>query len=153
MDFGPKIPYTLVRPKMPYRFGEVGEVSCGEIASSHGSALIGCLAVNSSYDSGRITLPRVGAGQRLSISPVTNEHFIEKWPVSHDADCDEWWVFDDSVPSDFFVTAFCNDTGMRIADYKQFDWAEECPLNSYLDWFRPKVVFGNNDFGHVIYRT
>ena len=42
MDFGPKIPYTLVRPKMPYRFGEVGEVSCGEIASSHGSALIGC---------------------------------------------------------------------------------------------------------------
>src|SRR5581483_1149892 len=132
---------------MPYRFEEVGDVSCDEIASSLVSAIIGCRAVNSSFDSGRITMPGWESVNGFPISPVITEHFIAEWPVSHDAYYDEWWVFDSSVPSDFSVAAFCNYTGMRIGDYKQLDWADGCPLDNYLDRFRPKLVFGNNDFG------
>jgi hypothetical protein len=138
---------------MPYRFEEVGEVSCDEIASLLGSTLIGCRAVNSAYDSSRITMPTWDLVNGFPVSPAINEQFIAEWPVSHDAYCDEWWVFDGLVPSDFSVAAFCNYTGMRIADYKQLDWAEGCPVDSYLDRFRSKLVFGNNDFGYVISRT
>jgi hypothetical protein len=138
---------------MPYRFEEAGEVSCGEIADSLRSAIIGCRAVNSSFDSGRLTMPDWESVNGFPVSPAITERFIAEWPVSHDAYCDEWWLFDGPVPSDFAVLAFCNYTGMRIADYKQLDWPEGCPLDSYLGRFRPKVVFGNNDFGYVIART
>jgi len=138
---------------MPYRFEEVGELSCGEIASSLSSVIIGCRAVNSSYDSGRITMPDWELINGFPVSPVITEELIAEWPVSHDAYCDEWWVFTGSIPSDFSVSAFCNYVGMRIAEYKKLDWPEGCPLDSYLDRFRPMLVFGNNDFGYVISQT
>ena len=138
---------------MAYRFKDVGEVSCDEIASSLASRIIGCRAGNSSYDSGRISMPAWEMVNGFPVSPVISEQFIAEWPVSHDVYCDEWWLFDTPVPPDFSVTAFCNYTGMRISDYKQLDWEAGCPLDSYLDRFRPLVVVGNNEFRYVIARA
>jgi len=138
---------------MPYRFEEVGEVSCDEIAKSIAPLLLGCRAVNSSYDSGRMIAPDWEQVNGLPISPLITEQFVARWPVSHDGYCDEWWVFEGTIPRDFIVAAFCNFTSMRIADYKKLDWPEGCPLDSYLNRFRPKVVFGNNEFGYMISET
>jgi hypothetical protein len=137
---------------MPYRFEEVGEVSCDEIAVSLVPALIGCRAMNSSFDSGRAQMPGWEPFNDFSASPVITAEFVAHWPVSHDGYCDEWWVFDGSIPRDFSVNAFCNCTNMRIADYKQLDWDAGCPLDKYLERFHPKLVFGNNEFGYVITR-
>ena len=84
------------------------------------------------------------------VSPCITEEFIDEWPVSHEQFCDEWWIFDQVIPTDFDVHSFCNFIGMTISDYKQLDWDNGCPLDSYLQRFRPIVVFGNNEFSYII---
>jgi hypothetical protein len=84
------------------------------------------------------------------ISPLITIELIADWPVSHNKYCDEWWIFDQTVPSEFDVHSFCNFIGTRIADYKQLDWDNGCPLDSYLQRFRPVAVFGNNELGYLV---
>ena len=86
------------------------------------------------------------------MTPTITSQFIESWPVSHDEYCDEWWIFEGDVPQDFKVEPFCNYVGMRIADYKQLDWNDGCPLDLYLTKYNPVAVFGNNENGYLILR-
>ncbi len=137
---------------MPYRFEDLGEVSCDDIVASRTDALIGCRAVNSSFDSGHVQMPGWPLVNGFSVTPLITDEFVAHWPVSHEGYCDEWWVFDSSIPADFAVTAFCNYARMRIAEYKKLDWDAGCPLDAYLERFSPKLVFGNNEFGYVITR-
>jgi len=78
---------------------------------------------------------------------------LRVWPVSHDAYYDEWWIFESSISSDFEVKPFCNYIGARIADYKDLDFDGACRLDSYLEQFQPRFVFGNNDLGYLITQT
>ena len=107
---------------MLYRFEEVGEVSCDQIAASLLDAIVGCRAVNVSYDSGIMVALEWEHINGYPITPVLTSDLITNWPISHDSYCDEWYVFDKTIPSTFCVTAFCNFLGgIRIADYKQLD--------------------------------
>ena len=135
---------------MRYQFQELGERSCHQIAASIGHTLLGKVAVNTSFDSGRIHRPDWAQVNGFAITPRITQEFITAWPVSHDRYCDEWWVFDHLVPIDFNVHSFCNFIGTRISEYKQLNWGEGCPLDSYLLRFEPVAVFGNNELGYLI---
>jgi hypothetical protein len=135
---------------MPYRFHQLDPMSCPDIAARFRDRLIGCRAVNTSFDSGRIQRPEWDHVNGFAVTPVITPELVSKWPVSHEAYCDEWWVFDQPVPADFDVQPFCNYIGTRIADYKQLDFEGACRLDSYLARFKPRIVFGNNELGYVI---
>ena len=138
---------------MSYDFEELdGDLSCAEVARKWRSLLLGRVAVCTSFDSGLIVDPTWLQVNGHCITPTIDDRLLETWPVSHDEFCDEWWVFDIPVPSDFQVTAFCNFVGERIADYKKLDWEGGCPLDSYLLRFRPAVVFGNNEYTYMVRR-
>lgn len=135
---------------MPYRFEQLESVSCADIAAGLKDRLIGCRAVNTSFDSGRLSNPDWKRLNGFAIAPIITQEFVHSWPVSHDAYCDEWWIFEGTIPSDFDVQAFCNYVGTRIADYKDLDFEGACRLDSYLERFRPRFVFGNNEHGYLI---
>jgi hypothetical protein len=135
---------------MPYRFDQLESVSCADIAAGLEDRLLGCRAVNTSFDSGRLLNPDWECINGFAVTPTIPHEFVLAWPVSHEAYCDEWWIFDCAIPSDFEIQAFCNYIGTRIADYKELDFDGACRLDSYLELFRPRFVFGNNDLGYLI---
>lgn len=135
---------------MPYDFHQLQAVSCASIAAELEERLIGCRAVNTSFDSGRFTFPEWDCINGFAVTPVISREFVRAWPVSHHAYCDEWWIFEGTIPGDFEVQPFCNYIGTRIADYKDLDFDGACRLDSYLDQFRPRCVFGNNELGYLI---
>ena len=137
---------------MHYCFEDFGEASCDEIARTISPLLIGHQAVNSAFDSGLIRVPEWQHINGFPVTPHITESFIAEWPVSHDLSYDEWWVFDGHIPVDFRVHSFCNFVGMQIADYKELDWEDGCPLDTYLKQFCPIAVFGNNERGYVIFK-
>jgi hypothetical protein len=138
---------------MRYVFRDLGEMDCGAIVRSISSELLRRRAVNVSFDSGVMHAPQWERIRDLPITPAITEELIAQWPVSHDGFCDEWWVFDTDISDDFRVKAFCNFIGTRIDDYKELDWEGGCPLDEYLEQFRPAVVFGNNERAYVIRRA
>lgn len=135
---------------MSYCFDQLESVSCADIAAGLEPSLIGCRAVNTAFDGGRISRPDWECVNGFAVTPFITKEFVEAWPVSHEAFCDEWWIFDGFIPSDFEVQAFCIYIGTRIADYKELDFDGACRLDSYLERFRPRLVFGNNERGYVI---
>ncbi|HXI83772.1 MAG TPA: hypothetical protein VNL17_06745 [Verrucomicrobiae bacterium] len=136
---------------MTYEFKDLGDVSCRDIAQSIAGTLLNRVAVNTSFDSGTMSHAWMSV-DGFAITPTITPQFIESWPVSHDEYCDEWWVFESDIPKDFTVEPFCNYVGMRIADYKQLDWDNGCPLDLYLSKYNPVAVFGNNENGYLILR-
>lgn len=138
---------------MSYRFQDLGEIDCGEVARTIAPLLLGRRAVNVSFDSGVMHAPdweQVGA---LPVTPPITEKLIANWPVSHNQYCDEWWIFEATIPPDFQVKAFCNFIGTRIDAYKDLDWPGGYPLDSYLARFQPWLVIGNNERAYSISRT
>lgn len=126
---------------MTYHFLDVGDLSCAEIVGQLSDLLIGCTAVNASFDSGKLSRPDWKHVNGFCITPPITRALVDEWPVSHDDCWDEWWVFDNLVPQNFEVRAFCN-FGLPIAQYKEVDYF--CPLDSYLERYRPVAVLGNN---------
>jgi hypothetical protein len=137
---------------MPYKFRELGDASCRDVARSQSELLFGRIAANTAFDSGLLSIPDWQQINGYCISPAITQNFIDTWPVSHDEYCDEWWVFDAIVPLDFRVHSFCNFINQRIADYKELDYEQGCPLDHYLEKFRPVAIFGNNEMAYLITR-
>jgi hypothetical protein len=137
---------------MDYEFVDAGDRSCAEIVCEHRHLLLGRTAVCTSFDSGTYGPSAWVRSGRYRVSSAIDESLIAAWPTSHDGFCDEWWVFDLPVPEGFEVRPFCNFVGMRIADYRDLDWSDGCPLDEYLARFRPLMVFGNNERSYVIRR-
>jgi hypothetical protein len=140
---------------MPYEFREVGEISCADVARQVRADLIGKLAVCTSFDSGRFVdlEPTWRQVNGYYVSPQITDAMVDAWPTSHDDYCDEWWVFDSRVPSEFEVVALCNYSGMRIARYKELDFEGGCRLDAYLAKFAPALMFGNNEYAYVVRRS
>lgn len=138
---------------MTYDFIELGELSCAEVARGHRPLLLGRVAVCTSFDSGCFLEPAWLRANEYCVTPPIDERLIDNWPVSHEAYCDEWWVFEAVVPVGFKVNAFCNYVDMRIANYRDLVWENGCPLDSYLAAFHPVAVFGNNEYAYLIRRT
>jgi hypothetical protein len=151
---------------MGYSFIDLGDLSCAEIARQHSDLLLGHIAVNTSFDSGKFSCaewtavdPSLGSDgfscadwrevNGYSFTPRINSALIEGWPVSHEEVYDEWWVFETAVPPTFKVNAFCN-YGMPIGRYKELDWKDGVPLDSYLREFAPIAMFGNNGSAYLI---
>lgn len=126
---------------MSYQFLDVGDVSCADIVRQFGHLLIGRIAVNTSFDSGKLSRPDWKHVSGFCVTPPITRALVDEWPVSHDDCWDEWWVFDNLVPQNFEVRAFCN-FGLPIVQYKDVDYF--CPLGSYLELYRPAAVLGNN---------
>ena len=139
-------------PAIEYKFSDLGDISCAEIARTHPQLLLGCLAVNTSWDSGLLFRPDWPSINGYACSPAVTLAMIKDWPMSHDQFYDEWWVFDSVVPNDFQVTAFCNYLSMRIDCYKELDFDGGCRLDEYLARFQPVAVFGCNEFAYVVQR-
>jgi hypothetical protein len=119
---------------MEYSFIDLGDLSCAEIARQHSDLLLGHIAVNTSFDSGRFSCsewiavnPSLDSGRfscadwrevnGYSVMPRITQALIDAWPVSHEESYDEWWVFETVVPPTFRVNAFCN-YGMPIGRCK-----------------------------------
>ncbi|HEY2584535.1 MAG TPA: hypothetical protein VGI81_02075 [Tepidisphaeraceae bacterium] len=111
------------------------------------------MAICTSFDSGRFVEPAWLQVNGYAVSSPISDEMIDRWPVSHDEYCDEWWVFDSMVPADFDVVAFCNFTEMRIANYKELDFEGACRLDRYLAKFAPTLMFGNNEYAYVVRRS
>lgn len=135
-----------------YRFIDLGNISCREIAHAHFHLLLGSLAVNTSWDSGRLSRNDWQSVNGYACSPPLNAEMIENWPISHDDYCDEWWIFRSPIQPDFQVTAFCN-YNKSINQYKELDFEGGCNLDLYLHRFQPVAVFGSNDAGYLVRRT
>src|SRR5438045_156337 len=102
----------ISRSLVHYNFQELGKVSCRQIAASLRHTLVGKLAVNTAFDSGLIQQPQWQHINCFPVTPLITERLVDEWPVSHDAFCDEWWVFGSDIPPDFKVHNFCNYVGM-----------------------------------------
>lgn len=137
---------------MEYLFLDLGPMSCGDVARQIRPLLVGHLAVNSSWDSGRYSRPDWSCVNGFAVTPPINDQLIDAWPVSHDGIFDEWWVFETVVPVGFEVHAFCNYVNMRIAEYRELDWDQGCPLEKYLNNLQPLAVFGNNELAAYLIR-
>ena len=135
---------------MAYRFLDVGDLSCAEIVGQFSDLLIGRIAVNASFDSGKLSRPDWKHVNGFCVTPPITRALVDEWPVSHDDCWDEWWVFDNLVPQDFEVRAFCN-FGLPIGKYKDVDYF--CPLGSYLERYRPVAVLGNNQDSAYLIRV
>ncbi len=138
---------------MPYEFREIGDLSCANVARLLQAELIGKVAVCTSFDSGRFVEPAWREVNGYYVSPIIDNAMVDAWPTSHDDYCDEWWLFDSQVPSDFNVVALCNYMGMRITNYKDVDFEGACRLDQYLAKFAPALMFGNNEYAYVVRRT
>jgi hypothetical protein len=151
---------------MGYSFIDLGDLSCSEIVRQHSDLLLGRIAVNTSFDSGRFSCPewiavnpsldsgRLSCGDwrevnGYSVTPRITKALIDAWPVSHEEFCDEWWVFESAVPPTFKVNAFCNYV-MPIGRYKELDWEDGVPLDRYLREFAPIAMFGNNASAYLV---
>lgn len=145
---------------MGYSFIDLGDLSCAEIARLYSELLIGRIAINTSFDSGRLSPAEYREFNRVpltdwhefkgyAVTPKITRGLIDAWPVSHDEFYDEWWVFENAVPPTFKVRAFCN-FAMPIGQYKRLDWDEGVPLDRYLQEFAPIAVFGNNESAYLI---
>jgi hypothetical protein len=137
---------------MSYLFSDLGDLSCAEIVRQHRSLLMGNVAVNTSFDSGRLSRLDWKRVNGYCLTPPITPALLEEWPISHDDCWDEWWVFDNQVPQDFEVTAFCN-YNFTISRYKELDFEGGCRLDHYLARFRPAGVFGNNQLCAYLIRA
>jgi len=137
---------------MAYEFLDLGDLSCADIVRKFSHLLIGRIAVNTSYDSGKLSRPDWKQVNGFSVTPPITRALIDGWPVSHDDCWDEWWVFDDFVSQSLDVRAFCN-FGLPISDYKELDFEKLCPLDRYLEQYRPVAVFGNNQRSAYLIRV
>jgi hypothetical protein len=133
-----------------YDFRQLGDVNCRDIAKAIAPLLIGRSALNASFDSGRMHMPDWEQINGFPATPPLTTGFIADWPVSHHAYCDEWWIFEGTIPQNFEVVALCNYIGTTIATYKELDFHSGCELDSYLEKFRPLAVLGNSRRGYLI---
>jgi hypothetical protein len=137
---------------MSFEFLDVGDISCAKIARQFNALLVGRVAVNTSFDSGKLFRSDWIAVNGYHVSPPITPELVNEWPTSHDDCWDEWWVFESRVPDDFLVKAFCN-FGLPISRYKEVDFENLCPLDRYLDMYRPTAVFGNNQISGYLVRS
>lgn len=137
---------------MNYAIRQLNEVSCREIAAFISDRLIGCRAINTSFDSGLIVQSDWESVNGFPVSPQITNTFVDRWPTSHLSYCDEWWIFDGEIPADFKVNSFCNFVGTSIADLKDLSWEEGWPLDHYLELYQPLAIFGNNKQGYLVIR-
>ena len=137
---------------MAYHFLDVGDLSCAEIVGRFCDLLIGRIAVNTSFDSGKLSRPDWKHVNGFCVTPPITGSLVDAWPVSHDDCWDEWWVFDSLVPENFEVTAFCN-FGLPIAQYKELDFENGCSLDHYLERYRPVAVLGNSQHSAYLIRV
>ncbi|HXY79393.1 MAG TPA: hypothetical protein VEI08_02025 [Candidatus Bathyarchaeia archaeon] len=128
---------------MAYQFLDLGDLSCADIVRQFSHLLIGRIAVNTSFDSGKLSRADWKHVNGFAVTPPITRALVDEWPVSHDDCWDEWWVFDRPVPESFNVTAFCNFC-LPIAEYKELNFENMCPLERYLEQYRPVAVLGNN---------
>lgn len=122
--------YTLNYPNM--KSGYIGTYCCGESVPSPDMAMLdtlrtlghrlnGLRAANVSWDSG-LLVPSDDEKRQgwtvqdgRAISPVIDDAIIDAWPW-----CDggfEAWYFFLTLPSELNLSAFCNWTGLSIADW------------------------------------
>jgi hypothetical protein len=107
---------------MPYEFRDVGDISCAQVARQFSELLVGRVAVNTSFDSGKLSRPDWETVNGFCVSPRITSALANDWPSSHE-------------------DAFCNFM-LPIARYQELDFEGGCPLDRYLELFQPNVVFG-----------
>ena len=139
--------------------GQIGAFYWGECVPSDHFALPdavrslkhrlkGLRAVNVSFDSGLLVPSdaEVSNGgwlleQGRAISPVIDDVVIETWPWG-DCGFEEWYFFS-RLPEDLGLSAYCNWTGISIADWASLT---EVPtglnLRRQLETAQPDVVLG-----------
>lgn len=121
--------------------------------------ILGTRAVNTSWDSGVLTADRhdfpVGwpTHHGIAVSPPIDSEMIDKWPVSHDDYCDEWWFFAE-VPQDFdFANSICNYVSERIENWADLEFEGGVELKKNLIRFQPTILVGNGKFTYCVSRT
>jgi hypothetical protein len=111
---------------------------------------MGLRAVNVSWDSG-LLIPSVDEkahGWALekgrAVSPVIDDEVIDSWPWC-DGGFEEWYFFP-RVPEDLRLSAYCNWTGLSLADWAGLvNVPGGLDLQEQLEKTRPTAVLGMGD--------
>ena len=109
--------------------------------------LVGLRAVNVSWDSG-LFVPSDDDRARgwtveedHAVSPVIDEDLIDGWPWC-DEGFDEWYFFS-RLPSDLNLSAYCNWTGLSLADWAALVHVPNgFDLRDQLEKAKPAAVIG-----------
>lgn len=117
-------------------------------------ALIGCRAINTSFDSGLFSLKASsqqgwGLINNFAVSPIITSKLLKSWPISHDEFCDEWNFFQ-NIPDFFDAVAFCNYTGCRIEDWRELEFRSGVNLLEKIINYSPELIVGNNEYTYIV---
>jgi hypothetical protein len=143
------------------KFGEIGSYKWIEAVPSRTDALFqmirrlrqhlrGLKAVNVSWDSGLLVPSdeeeRQGwmSEQDRAVSPIIDDAVIDTWPWS-DGGFEEWYFFSE-LPANLNLVAYCNWTGLSLADWESLvDIPTGLNLRLQLETVRPEAVLGMGD--------
>jgi hypothetical protein len=107
--------------------------------------MIGCRALNVSWDSGLLLPSEPEADgwtfeQGRAISPAIGNALLKSWPYS--GGCDEWYFFTE-LPTDLSLSPYCNWRDTSLSNWPSIaDTPTGVDLRRQLHQSRPSVVLG-----------